>query len=424
MSESSSIRDPQVCAIFQRELARQTSCVNLIASENYASQAVMEATGSIFTNKYAEGYPGRRWYGGCQHMDEIEDLAIERLKQLFSAQQCHANVQPHAGSQANTAVYLACLKPGDTILSLDLAHGGHLTAGMKTNISGRLYSIVHYGVEPDSEVLDMAKIRKLAKECRAKLIIAGASAYPRKIDFAQFGQIAREVGSALMCDVAHIAGLIAAGLHPDPVPVSDFVTGTTHKTLRGPRGGFILTTADHAKAVDAAIFPGTQGGPLMNAVAAKAVAFGEALQPQFKQYQQAVIDNAVTLADEMTRMGYRLVTGGTDNHLMLIDLTHNLAGLTGMEAQQRLEAANIIANKNLIPFDKRSPSKTSGIRLGTPAVTTRGMNADHIRQIAKWIDSLLRADDVAETVAKVGPAVAEFAGQFPMYADRSTDAES
>jgi glycine hydroxymethyltransferase len=403
------ITDPQIRDIFQRELERQTSCINLIASENYTSLAVLEATGSIFTNKYAEGYPGRRYYGGCQQMDDIEQLAIDRVKKLFGAE--HANVQPHSGSQANTAVYMAVLKPQDTILSLDLAHGGHLTAGLKVNISGMLYKIVHYGVDPQTERFDLGKIRELARQCRPKLIIAGASAYPRSIDFAAFAEIAREVGAYLMCDIAHVAGLVAAKLHPDPVPVSDFVTSTTHKTLRGPRGGLILTTSDHARAIDSAVFPGIQGGPLMHVIAAKAIAFGEALRPQFRQYQQAILNNAATLADELKRLGYRLVADGTDNHLMLVDLRSNFKDLTGEEAQKRLESASIIVNKNLIPFDTRKPTQTSGIRIGTPAVTSRGMNTDHMKHIARLIDQALRSDEPDS----IAPEVRELARQFPIF---------
>jgi len=409
------ISDPQVREILQREVDRQRFCINLIASENYISRAVLEATGSILTNKYAEGYPGRRWYGGCRQMDDVETLAIERAKQVFGAE--HANVQAHSGSQANTAVYMAALKPGDTILSLDLAHGGHLTAGLKANISGRLYRIAHYGVDPQTEMLDLSKVRQIAHQCRPKLIIAGASAYPRKIDFSGFAEIAREVGASLMCDIAHIAGLVVAGLHPDPVPVSDFVTSTTHKTMRGPRGGLILTKHEHAKAIDTAVFPGIQGGPLMHVIAGKAVALGEALRPEFNQYQQSIIENASTLADEMKRRGYRLVAGGTDNHLMLIDLRANFPHLTGAEAQERLETANIILNKNLIPFDTRPATHPSGIRIGTPAITTRGMKGEDMKQIADWIDQVLRADDGDGTAEKVAAAVKEFVADLPIFTD-------
>ncbi len=409
------IKDQAIRDIFTRELERQTFCINLIASENYASRAVLEASGSIFTNKYAEGYPGKRYYGGCRQMDEVEQLAIDRAKTMFGAQ--HANVQAHSGSQANTAVYLAALKTGDTILSLDLAHGGHLTHGMKINISGKLYHIVHYGVDPKTERLDMAKIRQVAHECKPQLIVTGASAYPRTIDFTEFAEIANSVGAHLMCDIAHIAGLVTAGLHPNPVPVSMFVTTTTHKTLRGPRGGMVLCRSEMAKGIDSAIFPGLQGGPLMNIVAAKAVAFGEALTPEFKTYQKQIVDNAAALAGELTRLGYRLVSGGTDNHLMLVDLRSNFPDLTGIEAQNRLEAANIIVNKNMIPFDERKPTLASGIRIGTPATTSRGMKTDHMRTIAGWIDKVLKMDDLAAIEKTIKPAVKEFSGNFPIYPD-------
>jgi glycine hydroxymethyltransferase len=409
------IKDQAMRDIFTRELERQTYCINLIASENYASRAVLEASGSIFTNKYAEGYPGKRYYGGCLQMDEVEQLAIDRAKTIFGAE--HANVQAHSGSQANTAVFLATLKPGDTILSLDLAHGGHLTHGMKINISGKLYKIVHYGVDPKTERLDMAKIRQLAQECKPQLIVTGASAYPRTIDFTEFAEIAKSVGANLMCDIAHIAGLVAAGLHPNPVPVSMFVTTTTHKTLRGPRGGMVLCRSEMAKGIDSAIFPGLQGGPLMNIVAAKAVAFGEALTPEFKIYQKQIVENAAVLAEEMTRAGFRLVSGGTDNHLMLVDLRSNYPDLTGIEAQNRLEAANIICNKNMIPFDERKPNLTSGIRIGTPATASRGMKADHMRKVAQWIDQVLKMDDLIEIENTIKPAIKEFCKSFPIFPD-------
>lgn len=408
------INDPEIVAAFARELERQTKCINLIASENYVSKAVLEATGSIFTNKYAEGYSGKRYYGGCRQMDDVETLAIERAKKLFNVD--HANVQPHAGSQANTAVYLAMLKPGDTILSLDLAHGGHLTAGLKVNISGMLFNIVHYGLDQSTDQLNMATIRQMAKDCKPKLIIAGYSAYPRTIDFNAFGEIAKEVGALLMCDVAHIAGLVATGLHPSPSAVADFVTTTTHKTLRGPRGGMVMCKAEYAKKIDSAIFPGLQGGPLMHGVAAKAVAFGEALKPEFKTYQQGIVANAATLAETLLSLGHRLVTGGTDNHLMLLDLRQSLPEMTGVEAEKRLESANIILNKNLVPFDTRKPTQTSGIRIGTPSVTTRGMKVEHMKMIGKWIDRVLRADDAEATCAAVAKEVADLAGGFTIYA--------
>jgi glycine hydroxymethyltransferase len=409
------ITDPLIRDIFSHELDRQVGCINLIASENYASRAVLEATGSIFTNKYAEGYPGKRYYGGCRQMDEVEQLAIDRAKAIFGAE--HANVQAHSGSQANTAVYFAALQPGDTILSLDLAHGGHLTAGLKVNISGKLYTIFHYGVDEKTGRFDMAKIAQLANECQPKLIITGASAYPRTIDFSAFAEIAKSVGAFLMSDIAHIAGLVAAGLHPNPTPVSTFVTTTTHKTLRGPRGGMVMCGNDFAKAVDSAIFPGLQGGPLMHCVAAKAVAFGEAMTDDFNKYQKRIVDNASAMADEFNRLGYKLVSGGTDNHLMLVDLRANFTNLTGLDAQVKLEAANIIVNKNMIPFDTRKPTQTSGIRIGTPAISTRGMTPDHSRQIARWIDQVLKTDDIATIENTIRNQVTEFASQFSIFPD-------
>ncbi len=410
------ITDSEILDIFNRELDRQVTCINLIASENYASRATLEANGSIFTNKYAEGYPGKRYYGGCQQMDEIEQLAIDRAKKIFGVE--HANVQPHSGSQANTAVYIAALKPGDTILSLDLAHGGHLTAGLKVNISGKLYNIVHYGVDPETNMLNMGKIAELARECKPQLIIAGYSAYPRKIDFSAFADIANEVGALLMCDIAHIAGLVAADLHPNPVPVAQFVTTTTHKTLRGPRGGLTMCVEEFAKKIDSAVFPGIQGGPLMHSIAAKAVAFGEALTDEFKQYQKQIIDNASALAENLVSKGYKLVSGGTDNHLMLVDLRANLPDMTGAEAEKRLESANIIVNKNLIPFDERKPMQTSGIRIGTPAVTTRGMKIEDMAKIADWIDKALKADSFDIIESQLKPEIIEFAKQFPIYPDK------
>ncbi len=410
------INDAAILDIFSRELERQVGCINLIASENYASRATLEANGSIFTNKYAEGYPGKRYYGGCKQMDDIEQLAIDRAKEIFGAE--HANVQPHSGSQANTAVYIAALKPGDTILSLDLAHGGHLTAGLKVNISGKLYNIVHYGVDPETNMLNMGQIAELARECKPQLIIAGYSAYPRKIDFSGFAEIAKQVGALLMCDIAHIAGLVAADLHPNPVPVAEFVTTTTHKTLRGPRGGLTMCKEEFAKKIDSAVFPGIQGGPLMHSIAAKAVAFGEALTDEFKQYQNQIISNVAALADNLMSKGYKLVAGGTDNHLMLVDLRANLPDMTGAEAERRLEAANIIVNKNLIPFDERKPMQTSGIRIGTPAVTTRGMKTEDMSKIANWIDMALKADSVEDIANRLKPEVLEFAKQFPIYPDQ------
>lgn len=411
--QESFIKDPCIREIFAGELERQSTCINLIASENYASRAVLEAMGSILTNKYAEGYPGRRYYGGCKYVDMVESLAIERAKKLFGAE--HVNVQPHSGSQANTAVYIAVLNPGDTIFSLDLAHGGHLTAGLKVNISGRLYNIVHYGVDPETGTLNMAKIAKQAEECKPKLIIAGYSAYARKIDFDAFAEIAKKLGAYLMCDIAHIAGLVAAGLHPDPVPVADFVTTTTHKTLRGPRGGMIMCKKEYAKKIDSAVFPGIQGGPLMHVIAAKAVAFGEALTDEFKAYQRQIINNAKTLADALMSRGYTLVSGGTDNHLMLVDLRANFPSMTGAEAEKRLEAANIIVNKNLIPFDERKPMETSGIRIGTPAITSRGAKEEDMKRIAEWIDKALKADSIDMIEKTIKPEVVEYARTLPLY---------
>ncbi|RMF79037.1 MAG: serine hydroxymethyltransferase, partial [Planctomycetota bacterium] len=343
--------DAEVAALVEREEQRQQNTLELIASENHASVAVREATGSVFTNKYAEGYPGKRYYGGCPNMDAVESLARERAKQLFGAQ--HANVQPHSGASANLAVFLASVKPGDTVLSLDLAHGGHLSHGLKVNFSGALFNIVPYGVSRSDERIDMDEVRRLALEHKPKLIIAGFSAYPRKLDFAAFGEIAREVGARLMSDIAHVAGLVVAGLYPSPVADSDFVTTTTHKTLRGPRGGLILCREEDARLIDRWVFPGTQGGPLMHVITAKAVAFGEALRPDFKQYQQQVVDNAQTLASNLQERGYRLVSGGTDNHLMLVDLRDVHPDLTGATAESWLESAGIIVNKNMIPFDER-----------------------------------------------------------------------
>ncbi len=415
-AHESFINDPQINGIFDRELERQVTCINLIASENYASRAVLEANGSIFTNKYAEGYPGKRYYGGCKQMDEVETLAIERAKKLFSVD--HANVQPHSGSQANTAVYLAALKPGDTIFSLDLAHGGHLTAGLKVNISGKLYHIVHYGVEKETGLLNMSKIAEQARECKPQLIIAGYSAYPRTIDFAAFADIAKEVGAFLMCDIAHIAGLVAAGLHPNPAGVAEFVTTTTHKTLRGPRGGMTMCKQEFAKKINSAVFPGLQGGPLMHSIAAKAVAFGEALTEEFNDYQKKIVKNAAALAEKLTSMGYKLSGGGTDNHLMLVDLRGNLPDMTGAEAEKRLESANIIVNKNLIPFDERKPMETSGIRIGTPSVTSRGMNTDDMNRIAEWIDMTLKASDIGEIEEKIKPEVVGFAKKLPIFPDQ------
>ncbi len=403
--------DPDVWQAIQGERKRQRDGLELIASENYTSAAVMAAQGTVLTNKYAEGYPGRRYYGGCEYVDGVERLAIERAKQLFGAD--HANVQPHAGAQANTAVFLAALTPGDTILGLDLAHGGHLTHGMKLNLSGKWFQVASYGVRPDTHRIDFDQVRAQALEHKPKLLIAGASAYPRQIDFAKFAEIAEEVGCPLMVDMAHISGLVAAKMHPDPVPVSDFVTTTVHKTLRGPRSGLILCKEKWAKPIDSAVFPGIQGGPLMHVIAAKAVAFGEALQPSFREYIRQVLTNAQTLADELMKRGYTLVSGGTENHLMLVDV-FTKTGVGGKKAEHVLDAAGITANKNMIPFDPRKPLDPSGIRLGTPALTTRGMKATEMKQVAAWIDAVLTDPDSAENISRIRSSVRELCHQFPV----------
>ncbi|HQL54053.1 MAG: serine hydroxymethyltransferase [Phycisphaerae bacterium] len=404
--------DPEVGEIIRREEDRQQNTLELIASENHVSVAVRTAAGSVFTNKYAEGYPGKRYYGGCVNMDSIEDLARERVKRLFNAE--HANVQPHSGAQANTAVYMAVLKPGDTVLSLDLAHGGHLSHGLKVNFSGAMYNIVPYGVERDTEQVSLATVRRLALEHKPKLIICGASAYPRTIDFAGFAEIARECGARLMADIAHIAGLVATGLHPTSIPHADFTTSTTHKTLRGPRGGIILCKAADAALVDKWVFPGTQGGPLMHTITAKAVAFGEALRPEFKQYQQQILANAQALAESLRARGYRLVSGGTDTHLMLVDLRAVHPDLTGKQAEAWLESAGIICNKNMIPFDERKPTQTSGLRLGSPALTTRGFKEKEMGIVADLLHRALSAGDDEAARTKVRGEVRELCTQFPL----------
>lgn len=404
-------QDPQVLEALGLELQRQRDNIELIASENIVSPAVLEAMGSVLTNKYAEGYPSKRYYGGCEHVDIVEDIARDRAKQLFGAE--HANVQPHSGAQANMAVYLAALKPGDTVLGMNLAHGGHLTHGSPVNASGLLYNFVAYGVQEDSFTIDYEEVRKLAFKHRPRLIVAGASAYPRIIDFEKLGQIANEVGALFMVDMAHIAGLVAAGLHPNPVPHAHFVTTTTHKTLRGPRGGMILCRKSWAAAIDKAVFPGTQGGPLMHIIAAKAVAFGEALQDEFKQYATNVVNNAKVLAESLTANGINLVSGGTDNHLMLID-TRNL-GITGKDAEHVLDEVGITVNKNAIPFDPTSPFITSGIRVGTPAVTARGMDTAAMTVIAEVISSVLKnpQDEAVKNAART--KVRELTAKFPIY---------
>jgi len=401
--------DPDVWQAIQAEKVRQQNGLEMIASENYTSPAVMLAQGSVLTNKYAEGYPGKRYYGGCQHVDTVERLAIERLLKLFGGER--ANVQSHSGAQANTAVFFAALKPGDTFLGLDLAHGGHLTHGMKISISGKYFNPIAYGVTPDTHRIDYDNLAKLAREHKPKLIIAGASAYPREIDFAKFGEIAKEVGALLMVDMAHIAGLVAAKRHSDPVPHSDFVTTTTHKTLRGPRGGAIICKEAWGQKINSAVFPGLQGGPLMHVIAAKAVAFHEALQPEYHKHIDQVISNAKVLAEELQRAGFRIVSGGTDNHLMLVDVWSK--GVTGKIAEHALDAAGITVNKNMIPYDTRQPMDPSGIRIGTPALTTRGMKVSEMLSIAKWITQVLEKPDDAATTGRVRGEVQALCQQFP-----------
>ena len=404
--------DPEVWSAIAAEQTRQQEGLEMIASENFTSAAVMQAVGSVLTNKYAEGYPGHRYYGGCEFVDTVEDLARNRLKALFGAE--HVNVQPHSGSQANSAVYLTAIQPGDTVLAFDLAHGGHLTHGMKLNSSGIFYKFVHYGVRRDNQLLDFDQIASLAREHKPKLIIAGASAYPREIPHGRFAEIAREVGAKLMVDMAHYAGLVAAGIHDNPVPVADFVTSTTHKTLRGPRGGIAMCRTENAKALDRSVFPGTQGGPLMHVIAGKAVAFGEALKPEFKRYGQNVVDNARTLAAALASGGVKLVSGGTDNHLMLVDVTP--LGIGGKLAEEVLDRCGITCNKNMIPFDERKPMDPSGIRLGTPALTTRGMGTGEMKQIAAWILRVLKSPGDQQLIATTKGDVAELAEQFPVPA--------
>ncbi len=407
--------DPDVAKALREEAQRQHRNLELIASENFVSEAVLEATGSVLTNKYAEGYPGRRYYGGCEIVDVVEELAIARAKELFGAE--HANVQPHSGAQANMAVYFTLLKPGDLVLGPNLAHGGHLTAGSPVNYSGKFYSIVAYGVRRDTERIDLDEVRDLARKHRPKLIIAGGSAFPRAIDWAPFGEIAGEVGAALMADIAHPAGLIAAGLHPSPVGIADFVTTTTHKTLRGPRGGMVMCRgAARAQALDKTVMPGVQGGPLMHVIAAKAVAFREALQPAWREYQRQIVKNAAALAEALLARGFRLVSGGTDTHLMLVDLSPR--GITGKDAQEALDRAWITVNKNTIPFETKSPMVTSGIRVGTPAVTTRGMREPEMAQIAVLIDRTLSSLGDGSVEAKVRDEVHALTSRFPLYAER------
>jgi len=404
--------DNAIADIIARERDRQDHGIELIASENFVSPAVLCAMGSILTNKYAEGYPAHRYYGGCHIVDEAENLARDRAKKLFGCD--HVNVQPHSGSQANMAVYFTCLKPGDTILAMNLSHGGHLTHGSPVNFSGKLYNIVPYGVSRDTETIDFAEVERLALEHHPKLIVCGASAYPREIDAERFREIADKVGALLMFDIAHIAGLVAAGLHKDPVPFCDFVTTTTHKTLRGPRGGMIMCREQYAKDLDKSIFPGMQGGPLMHVIAAKAVAFEEALQPSFKSYQKKIVENAAVLADELLSHDLRLVSGGTDNHLILINLTNR--NVTGKAVEAALDKAGITVNKNTVPFETQSPFVTSGIRIGTPAVTTRGFGSDEMKKIAAWINDVVDNVENEKVLSRIRGEVLELCGKYPLYA--------
>ena len=403
--------DPEVCKAMEQELTRQRGNLELIASENIVSPAVMAAMGSHLTNKYAEGYPGKRYYGGCEFVDIVEDLARDRLKELFGCE--HANVQPHSGAQANFAVYFAMLKPGDTIMGMNLSHGGHLTHGSPVNISGSYFRIIPYGVSKETETIDYDEMEKIALECKPKMIVSGASAYPRILDFARIRAICDKVGALMMVDIAHIAGLVAAGLHPNPVPYADFVTTTTHKTLRGPRGGVIMCKEQYAKAVDKAVFPGTQGGPLMHVIAAKAVAFKEALSPAFKKYQQQIVKNAAVMADRFMQNGVRLVSGGTDNHLMLVDLRKD--NMTGKELEALLDRAHITANKNTIPFETTSPFITSGVRIGTPSITARGMKEVEAAEIADLVTEVIQSREAA--LEDVSAKVARLCERFPIYAN-------
>lgn len=402
--------DPRIAELIDKEVDRQRHGLELIASENFVSDAVLEAMGTPLTNKYAEGLPGKRYYGGCEFVDEIEQLAIDRVKQLFGAD--HANVQPHSGAQANAAVYLAFLKPGETVLGLDLSQGGHLTHGSPVNFSGLLYNAIHYGVTAEGRI-DYDQMRKLAREQRPKMIMAGASAYARIIDFEPFAEVAKEIGAKFVVDMAHFAGLVATGFHPSPIPYADAVTSTTHKTLRGPRGGLILCKAEHAKAIDKAMFPGTQGGPLEHVIAAKAVAFREALDPSFKTYCGQIVANARTLADALIKRGFQVVSGGTDNHLMLVDLRSK--NITGKAAEKALDAAGITVNKNTVPNETQSPFVTSGVRIGTPAVTTRGMKEPEMERIAELINDVISAPEDTANYAKVKDAVRELTDRFPLY---------
>ncbi len=405
--------DPQIVEITSKDLARQQNSLMLIPSENYASRAVMEIQGSILANKYAEGYPGERYYNGCEFMDGVESLAIERAKSLFGAE--HVNVQPHAGTQANMAAYHALLEPGDTIMAMSLSHGGHLSHGDKVNFSGRYYNVVPYGVDADTELIDMEVVAGLAAQHRPKIIVVGATAYPRQFDFSEWKQIADSVDAYLLADIAHIAGLIAGGVHPDPVPHSDVVTTTTHKTLRGPRGAMIMCKSEYAEKIDRAVFPGLQGGPFLHTIAARAVAFKEASEPEFRSYQEQIVKNAKALAERLMENGFRLVSGGTENHLMLLDLTTKYEKLSGRQAADHLEDAGIIVNKNSIPFDRRKPKTTSGIRIGSPMVTTRGMKEDEMRTIADFMTETLENRLKGSVKRKIREKVKEFCAQFPIY---------
>jgi len=400
--------DPAIWHALVNERRRQVDGLELIASENYTSAAVMEAAGTVLTNKYAEGYPGKRYYGGCENVDVIEDIARDRAKELFGAE--HANVQPHAGSQANMAVYMSVLNTGDTILAMNLAHGGHLTHGMHLNFSGKLYNAIHYGVRENDHRIDFDQVASLAKEHKPKMIVAGASAYPREIDHAKFAEIAKSVGALFLVDMAHYAGLVAGGIHNSPVPNADFVTSTSHKTLRGPRSGFILCRKEHAANVDRSVFPGIQGGPLMHIVAAKAVCFGEAMKPDFKVYAQQIVDNAKTLAETLMSGGLRLVSGGTDNHLMMCDVT--TIGLSGKVAEHALDAAGMTVNKNMIPYDQRKPMDPSGIRIGTAALTTRGMKTDEMKRVGAWILAALKSHEDAIAIERIRGEIADFAKAY------------
>jgi len=408
--------DPVIAGAINNEVARQANGLELIASENFVSEAVLEAAGSVFTNKYAEGYPGKRYYGGCEWTDVVEQTAIDRAKELFGAD--HANVQPHSGAQANMSVYLAAIQYGDQILGMNLSHGGHLTHGHPLNFSGLSYKVADYGVARETEQIDYDELQRIAEEHRPKLLVCGASAYPRTIDFERIGQLARSVGARMFADIAHIAGPIAAGLHPSPIPHADYVTTTTHKTLRGPRGGLILCREEHAKEIDRRLFPGVQGGPLVHIIAAKAVAFGEALRDDFKEYQRQVLQNAKALASELQEQGLRLVSGGTDNHLMLVDVWMDEKGITGKAAEKALEAATITVNKNTIPFDQNKPFVASGLRIGTPAVTTRGMREPEMREIGRLIAEVIHAPESEEVRNKVKRGVADLTAKFPLYPKR------